>query len=102
MSPDVIVIATALLVLPVSLKYFLALETRSLVARARRQERQLNALGNRLQGIDLERDVVHAALLQVHHQQQWAARRRQLIEDELRHLGRPGEGRRAAEPGAQA
>lgn len=86
MSPESIVIATLLLVVPVSLKYFFALETRTLVARARRGERQLSALGNRLQAIDRERDVVHAALLQVRQHQQWSAKRRRLIEDELEQI----------------
>jgi len=95
MSPDFIVIATLLLVLPVSLKYFLALETRTLVARARRQERQLGTLSIRLQAIDRERDVVHAALLQVRQHQQWASRRRRLIDEELQRL-------RASAPAAWA
>jgi hypothetical protein len=86
MSADLVVIAALLLALPLSLKYFLALETRTLVARVRRGERQLAALHGRLEAVDRERDVVHAALLQVHHQQRWSRTRRQLIGEELQRL----------------
>ena len=98
MSPDLIIISTLLLVLPISLKYFFALETRTLVARARRGDRQLGSLVCRLQALDRERAVVHAALLQVRHQQQWAGQRHRMIENELRQLRARSEGRRAPEP----
>jgi len=99
MSAHHIVVAALLLALPLSLKYFLALETRTLVARVRRGERQLTALHSRLEAVDRERDVVHAALLQVHHQQRWSKTRRQLIAEELQRLrqGRPSRSRVAVE-----
>ncbi|MFH1571318.1 MAG: hypothetical protein ABIL09_25235 [Gemmatimonadota bacterium] len=88
MSATAIVFVALLLAVPVSLKYCLALETRTMVARLKRQERELDILEVRLQGLGRQREVVRGALTQVREQHRWAATRRDLIAQELERVRR--------------
>jgi hypothetical protein len=83
MSTEAAILAALLLAIPIFLKYILAFETRTMVARIKRQERQLDSLASRLVAVGREHDVVRGALVQVHEQQRWACTRTELVREEL-------------------
>lgn len=85
MSPiTFILLSAALLTVPVTVKYCLALATRQLVEAARRHERDLRALTAQLEALEREDLVTRRALRQVQGLRRQAEARRGLAEERLR------------------
>ena len=83
MTADVILTTALFIAVPVTLKYFLAFEIRTQVARLKTGEREVAGLSNRLAALNQEQDNVRRALTQVQRQRRWAQTRRSLIAQEL-------------------
>ena len=85
MSAEVILTTALFVAVPVTLKYVLAFEIRTQVARLKAGEREVAGLTNRLAALNQEQGNVRRALTQIQRQRSWAQTRRSLIAQELGH-----------------
>ena len=75
-----ILVAAALVAIPVLLKYFLAFETRTLFENLRSQEEEVRRMSAHWQALERERLVMRRAIRQVATQKRHAATRRERLE----------------------
>ena len=81
-----ILLSAFFLAVPVVIKYTIAFQTRSMLSQLRNQERSVRALSLQLKGMQSEKMAVRRALTQVYAQRRQADVRRQLQEEQLKHV----------------
>ena len=81
-----ILLSAFFLAVPVVIKYTIAFQTRSMLSQLRNQERSVHALSLQLEGMQSEKMAVRRALTQVYAQRRQADVRRQLQEEQLKHV----------------
>jgi biopolymer transport protein ExbB/TolQ len=92
MSTEFILLSALFLAIPVTAKTVTSFQIRELLDALKRRERDIDALYNKLDGLEQEREVIVRAVLQVDEQRRWSRTRRDLMAEELqraRHRSRP-------------
>lgn len=92
MSTEFILLSALFLAVPVTAKTVTSFQIRELLDALKRRERDIDALYNKLDGLEQEREVIVRAVLQVDEQRRWSRTRRDLMAEELqraRHRSRP-------------
>jgi FtsZ-binding cell division protein ZapB len=86
METKAILLAAAILAVPISVKYLLAFEVRTMLDVLRQQEREVRLLTAQLRALEQEKATVRRAAAQVETQRRRARAQRSLVQERLGHV----------------